>query len=85
MNAKSITDALTTVAALQPDIAIALTAYNALKGIWMGLNPGKTEADYLAYLQTASQTNVDTTSAYLKAQGYVETPPDSGNWSKPAV
>lgn len=83
IDAKSVTGVLTAVAALQPDIAIALTAYNLLKGIWQSTNPGKTEADYLAYLQSASQTNVDTTSAYLQAQGYVETPPGSGKWSKP--
>ncbi len=83
MNAKNITDALTVVAALQPDIVLALTAYNVLHGIWSAVNPGKTEADYLAYLQAASQVNVDTTTSYLKAQGYVENPPGSGSWSKP--
>ena len=85
MNAKSITDALTVVGAIEPDIAIALTAYTVLHGIWATITPGKTEADYAAYLQTASQTNIDTTAVYLKAQGYVETPAGSGNWSKPAV
>lgn len=83
INVKNVTDAAAVIAAFEPDVAIALTAYNVLKGLWMGLNPGKTEADYTAYLQTSSQTNVDTTTVYLKAQGYVETPEGSGNWSKP--
>lgn len=83
INVKNVTDAAAVIAAFEPDVAIALTAYNVLKGLWMGLNPGKTEADYTAYLQASSQTNVDTTTVYLKAQGYVETPEGSGNWSKP--
>lgn len=85
MNQKTITDALTAVAALQPDIALALGAYSILKNIWMTTNPGKTEADYQTYLQTASQRDIDDTSVYLVAQGYVETPAGSGNWAKPAV
>ena len=83
INLKSITDAATAIAALEPDVAIAVTAYNILHGIWTATNPGKTEADYKAYLQTSSQLNIDTTAAYLIAQGYVETPAGSGNWSKP--
>ena len=85
MNAKSITDALTAVAAVQPDIAIALSAYQLFKGIWQSMNPGKTEADFQNYLQTASQTNIDVTASYLKAQGFTENPPGSGNWTKPAA
>ena len=84
INLKSITDAATAISALEPDVAIAVTAYNILKSIWTTINPGKTEADFQTYLQTSSQLNIDTTSAYLIAQGYVETPAGSGNWSKPA-
>jgi hypothetical protein len=82
---KSVTDVAAAIAAFEPDVAIALTAYNVLKGIFTTLHPNATESDYLAYLQTASTTNVTTTSAYLTAQGYVETPPGSGTWAKPAV
>jgi hypothetical protein len=84
INAKSVTDVAAAIAAFEPDIAIALTAYNVLHGIWSAINPGKTEADYKAYLQSTSQTNVDTTAAYLTARGFIETPAGSGNWSKPA-
>lgn len=83
LNLKSVTDAATAIAALEPDVAIAVTAYNLLHSIWTTMNPGKTEADYKAYLATASQTNIDTTAAYLTAQGYIETPAGSGNWAKP--
>ena len=82
---KNVTDAATLISAFEPDIAIALSAYTLLKGIWTTLNPGKTEADFQSYLQTASQTNIDTTSAYLRSQGYTETPMGSGNWSKPVA
>jgi len=83
ITAKNVTDAAGIIAAFEPDITAALTAYNILKTIWLTVNPSKTEADYKAYLQTASQTNIDTTTAYLVAQGYVETPAGSGNWTKP--
>jgi hypothetical protein len=56
----------------------AMAAYQILKAIWMATNPGKTEADYLAYLQTASQQNLDDASAILKAHGYV--PDGAGGW-----
>lgn len=81
ITAKSLTDAAGVIAAFEPDIAIAITAYNVLKGIWMSEFPGKTEADYQTFLQTASQTNIDTTAAYLTAQGYVQDA--SGAWTKP--
>lgn len=81
INTKAITDAMTTIASIEPDIAIVLTAYNILHGIWTVVNPGKTEEDYQNYLKTTSQTNVDTTSVYLRAQGYIEETP--GNWKKP--
>lgn len=83
INAKNVTDAAAVIAAFEPDITIALTAFNVLKAIWITVNPGKNEADYLTYLQTASQTNIDTTSVYLKAGGWIEDPPGSGNWAKP--
>lgn len=84
MNAKNITDTLQAVAALEPDIALALGAYNLFRTIWMATNPGKTEADFQNYLQATSTTNVDTTAVYLRGEGYVETPEGSGHWSKPS-
>ncbi len=81
VNLTTVTAALTAVSALQPDIAIALAAYSTFKSIWMAITPGKTEADFVAFLQTTSQANIDSTAVYLQAQGYVETTP--GNWSKP--
>jgi uncharacterized lipoprotein YddW (UPF0748 family) len=85
ITAKSVSDIAVAIAAFEPDIALALGAYNTFKGIWMTMNPGKTEADFQEFLRAASQMNVDTTVVYLKAQGYVETPEGSGNWSKPPV
>lgn len=85
ISATNLTSVLGAVTAIEPDIAIALAAYSAFRGIWMAINPGKTEADFTAYLQTTSQANIDTTSVYLKAQGYVETPVGSGNWAKPTT
>lgn len=82
ISVKNVTDAASVIAAFEPDITVALTAYNVLKSIWLTMNPGKTEADYQAYLQSSSQMNVDSTSALLTLQGYVETPPGSGNWKK---
>jgi predicted nucleotidyltransferase len=82
---KNVTDIATAIAAFEPDIAIALGAYTMFKTIWQTMNPGKTEDDFRTYLQTTSQTNIDTTAVLLRAQGYIETPPGSGNWSKPAA
>lgn len=84
MDIQKLNDELTAASAalssLSVGIPIALAAYNILKTIWTRTNPGKTEADYLAYLQTASQANIDETAALLKADGYVEDPP--GTWRK---
>ena len=82
---QNLKDAAGVIAAFEPDVAVALTAYTMLKSIWLTMFPGKTEADFQSYLQTSSQTNIDTTSALLTAHGFVETPPGSGNWTKPTV
>jgi len=74
-----VNDALTLISAFLPQAA---TAYQLFKVIWTVSNPGKTEADYLAYLTTASQQNITDADAILKADGYVQDA--SGNWSKPA-
>lgn len=84
IDAKSLTTTLTAVAALEPDIAIALSAYNMLRTVWTAMNHGKTEADYQSYLQSSSTANIDSTAALLTAQGFTETPPGSGNWAKPS-
>jgi len=69
--------ALTTINAALP---VAMTAYSVLKAIWLRMNPGKTEADFVGYLQATSQQNIDDTAALLVADGYVEDPP--GTWRK---
>lgn len=63
------------------DVALAMTAYSIFKGIWLRTNPGKTEADYLTYLQTASQANIDDTAALLIADGYTASA-DGKTWTK---
>ncbi len=83
MDAKGLSTALAAVAAIEPDIAIAVSAYNAFRAIWTVMNPGKTEDDFRSYLRTTSDTNVNTTAVLLKAAGLIETPPGSGNWSDP--
>lgn len=61
--------AMTTVNAALP---ILMAAYNVLKAIWLRTNPGKSEADYLGYLQASSLSNVDDSAAILIADGYVQ-------------
>lgn len=80
INPTEINDALTLVTSVMPQ---ALAAYSILKVIWQRTNPGKTEADYLSFLQTSAQTNTDESSAILKADGYVQDA--AGNWSKPSA
>ena len=77
---QGVTDASALLASVNGALPAAIAAYNVLFGIWARMNPGKPESEFLAYLQTASQANVDDTAAYLKAQGYVETAP--GTWTK---
>ena len=72
-------DAMTILGTVVPQ---AMIAYNMFKVIWLMSNPGKTEEDYLTMLTTASQANIDQSSAILLADGYVEDA--QGNWSKPA-
>jgi hypothetical protein len=77
VNAPEINAALGVVQAAFP---LAMTAYNILAGIWLKTNPGKTIADYEAYLTQWAQANVDDSAAILRADGYVEGPP--GTWTK---
>jgi hypothetical protein len=72
---------LDVVGQLIPEVAMVMAAYDVLKNIWLKINPGKTEEDFRAYLNTVSTTNVDDTAAYLTAQGYVEQA--DGSWKKP--
>lgn len=69
---------LTSVSA---DVAAAMTAYALLKSIWLRMNPGKTEQDFLDYLQTSSQSNIDDASAQLLSDGWVLSA-DGKTWSK---
>ena len=80
MNLKAIADGAATVNAALPTF---IAAYNVLKGIWTRMNPGKTEADFVNYLNSSSQQNVDDSAAILKADGYEEQP--DGSWKKPAA
>lgn len=81
MNVQDVTAAIGLISSVFPP---ALAAYNVLRGIWMSVNPGQPESAYLAFLQTASQTNIDQSAAILLADGFVEVTP--GNWvKKPAV
>lgn len=81
--ATTIADVNNIVTIISTEFPIAFSAYSILKTIWMRTNPGKTEADYRAYLQTTSQANIDDSAAILKADGWIEEPPGSGNWHKP--
>lgn len=78
----AIVTANSAMATVNAALPIALAAYNILKGIWLRTNPGKTEADYVGYLQAASLANVDDTAALLISDGYVEQP--DGSWKKSA-
>ena len=77
----NIATASAALTAVTDGIALAVTAYSILKGIWLRTNPGKTEDDYLNYLKSSSQLNIDDTATQLKADGWVETSP--GNWTQP--
>lgn len=78
MNAQDVNAAVSLISLAVPQ---AMAAYNILRAIWLRTNPGKNEADYLQYLQDASQQNVDESAAILKADGYVQDA--NGNWSRP--
>ena len=75
-----LTAATTALSAVSVAFPIAMAAYSMLRIIWLRTNPGKTEADYLTYLQTASQSNIDDSAVILIADGYVLMP--DGSWKK---
>jgi hypothetical protein len=78
VNLTDLNNALGTVNASLP---ILVAAYTGLKAIWLRMNPQKTEADYLAYLQDSAQRNIDDSAAILTADGYVQQA--DGSWKKP--
>lgn len=78
INLNDVNAAVSLISVVLPQVS---AAYGILRVIWHQTNPGKTEADFLTFLQTASQKNVDDSSAILVADGYVQDPA-SGNWSK---
>ena len=78
INLTELNAAAALVSTMLPQVA---TAYAILKTIWLRTNPGKTEADFVSYLGTASQANIDDTAALLKADGYIEQA--DGSWKKP--
>lgn len=73
-----VSDAISLVSTVFPQF---IAAYTVLKTIWFRMNPGRTEADYLEYLRSASQTNIDDSAAFLVADGYVQQA--DGSWKKP--
>lgn len=77
INAQDVQGAISLISMALPQV---MTAYQLFKVIWLRTNPGKTEADFLTYLQTASQANIDDSAAILTADGFVEVSP--GNWVK---
>ncbi len=79
MNAAALAKALADVTALIPEVSVAIDAYNGFKGIWLAMNPGKTEDDFRAMLRASSQLNVDDTAVLLRAHGWTETSP--GSWT----
>ena len=80
ISANEVSDAISLVSTAFPQF---IAAYTVLKAIWLRTNPGKTEADYLEYLRSASQANIDDTAALLAADGYKLQP--DGSWKKPAA
>ncbi len=80
VNVQAVTDAVSLVATVTPQV---LAAYSTLKSIWTQANPGKTEADFLAMLDAASQTNIDDATAILIRDGYSLSA--DGEWQPPAA
>lgn len=78
INLTEVNDAVALISTVLPQVG---AAYGILRVIWQRTNPGKTEADFLSFLQSESQKNVDESSAILIADGYVQDPL-TGNWSK---
>jgi hypothetical protein len=78
-NVDDVNAAVSLISAVVPQVA---AAYGILKSIWQRTNPGMTEADFLTYLQQASQKNVDEAAVILTADGYVQDPV-TGQWTKP--
>lgn len=77
---EKISEAISLLATVTPQV---LAAYNALKVIWLNANSGKTEADFLAMLDAASQQNIDDATAILIRDGY--SLDAGGNWVAPAT
>ena len=77
INAQTLNAGLTEVAEVLP---ILEAGYGMLKSIWLTANPGKTEEDYFAALQTAAEKNVEETGSRLEARGYKFV---NGKWYAP--
>lgn len=80
INLEQVTQAVGLVSTVLPQ---AMAAYVVLRTVWLSKNPGKTEADFLATLDAASQQNVDDAARILIADGF--SLDASGNWVAPAA
>jgi len=61
---------------------ILFAAYSAFKLIWTATNPSKTEADFIAFLLSTSQTDAAADTAWLISKGYTQDA--NGHWQAPA-
>ena len=73
-----VTNSITLVSAVIPEVGALVLG---LKTIWMAANPGKTEADWISGLGTASAALTSQADAQLMKDGYVRAA--DGSWSKP--
>ena len=60
---------------------ILFAAYTAFKAIWGATNPGKTEADFITFLLSTSQTDASSDAAWLVSKGYTQQA--DGSWKPP--
>lgn len=58
---------------------ILFAAYQGFRTIWLLSNPGKSEADYIAYLITAATRTISDSDAILISIGYKQDA--QGHWA----
>jgi len=64
-------------------VGLAFAAYRMLAAIWLSKNPGKTFADYNAFLKTEAQSLGDNAVAWFQANGWIEGA--DGVWTAPTT
>lgn len=77
ISAASINAGLTLVATIEPQ---AIAIYEVARAIWVAANPGKTDADFINALASASSQTTTDSDAILTAKGFVRDP-STGVWS----